>query len=45
MQDGYGAYLIKRPDLIQDMVRQTKSRVNDLPVSIKIRIDKDPRLV
>ena len=43
MQEGYGAHLIKQPDLIQDMVQQAKSRVNDLPVSIKIRIDKDPR--
>lgn len=45
MQDGYGACLLKKPELIREMVAQTKSRVGELPVSIKIRIDKDSRYV
>ncbi|CAH3141600.1 unnamed protein product [Porites lobata] len=38
MQEGYGAKLISSPELIQDIVKQTVSRVPGLPVSIKIRI-------
>lgn len=38
MQEGYGANLISNPELIQDIVKQTVSRVPGLPVSIKIRI-------
>lgn len=38
MQEGYGAKLISNPELIQDIVKQTVSRVPGLPVSIKIRI-------
>ncbi|KAK3753511.1 hypothetical protein QZH41_018012, partial [Actinostola sp. cb2023] len=43
IQDGYGVCLLRKPGLIYDIVKQTKSRVPGLPVSIKIRIDKDPR--
>ena len=43
MQEGYGAKLIKTPELIKDIVRQTVSRVPGLPVSIKIRIHDDSR--
>lgn len=44
MKAGYGACLIKNPELVQDMVRQTRQRVgNDFPVSIKIRIHTDNR--
>ena len=43
MQGGYGAKLLKSPDLIRDMVRQARARTDDLPVSIKIRIDTDLR--
>ena len=45
MQEGFGAYLLKKADLIQDIIKQTTSRVTGLPVSVKIRIDKDPRCV
>ncbi|XP_073228717.1 tRNA-dihydrouridine(20a/20b) synthase [NAD(P)+]-like isoform X2 [Porites lutea] len=38
MQEGYGAKLISSPELIQDIVKQSVSRVPGLPVSIKIRI-------
>ncbi|XP_022095653.1 tRNA-dihydrouridine(20a/20b) synthase [NAD(P)+]-like [Acanthaster planci] len=45
MCDGYGAHLIKNPELIRDMVRQTKARVGraDFTTSIKIRIHPDLR--
>ena len=43
MQEGYGAKLIKTPELIKDIVRQTVSRVPGLPVSIKIRIHDNAR--
>ncbi|PRP81342.1 tRNA-dihydrouridine synthase 4-like protein [Planoprotostelium fungivorum] len=42
MSEGYGSALLKKPDLISDMVRMTKERTN-LPVSIKIRVDDDFR--
>ena len=44
MAEGYGAHLIKHPELIADMVTQTGSR-SGLPVSIKIRIHNDLRSV
>lgn len=37
---GCGAYLIKHPELVTDMVEQARSRTN-LPVSIKIRTCDD----
>lgn len=44
IKSGYGACLIKNPELIQDMVQQTRQRVqDDFPVSIKIRIHHDTR--
>ena len=44
MAEGYGAHLIKHPELIADMVSQADSR-SGLPVSIKIRIHNDLRSV
>ena len=44
MAEGYGAHLIKHPELIADMVTQASSR-SGLPVSIKIRIHNDLRSV
>ncbi|EDO46952.1 predicted protein [Nematostella vectensis] len=43
IQERYGAHLINQPELVKDMVRQTKSRVTGIPVSIKIRIHQDKR--
>ena len=37
MAEGYGAHLIKYPELIADMVSQAKRR-SGLPVSVKLRI-------
>jgi tRNA-dihydrouridine synthase 4 len=37
MAEGYGAHLIKHPDLLSDMVVQAKRR-SGLPVSVKLRI-------
>ena len=46
IQDGYGCYLLTRPQLVCDMVKETKQRVgNEFPVEIKIRIDKNERSV
>ena len=42
LSDGYGAALIKEPELVADMVQQARSRSN-LPISIKIRIQNDLR--
>ena len=44
MAEGYGAHLIKHPELIADMVSQASSH-SGLPVSIKIRIHNDLRSV
>uniref|UniRef100_UPI00398F80CD tRNA-dihydrouridine(20a/20b) synthase [NAD(P)+]-like n=1 Tax=Pristiophorus japonicus TaxID=55135 RepID=UPI00398F80CD len=43
MAEGYGACLINKPDLVQDMVRQVRNQVEcpNFSVSIKIRIHKD----
>lgn len=43
MQEGYGACLIRKPELVHNMVRQTRNRVEnpDFTVSVKIRIHKD----
>lgn len=44
MAEGYGAHLIKHPEMIKDMILQTKQRVgNSFPCEIKIRIHKDIR--
>ncbi|XP_042874992.1 uncharacterized protein LOC122255146 [Penaeus japonicus] len=43
MAEGYGACLIHKPELVADMIRQTRSAIvdPDFTVSIKIRIHKD----
>lgn len=45
MAEGYGACLIRKPELVKDMINQVKSRVNNenFTVSIKIRIHNDIR--
>ncbi|WAR25752.1 DUS4L-like protein [Mya arenaria] len=45
MADGYGACLIHKPNLVQDIVRQARNRVprSDFTVSVKIRIHEDIR--
>ncbi|KAL4226452.1 tRNA-dihydrouridine(20a/20b) synthase [NAD(P)+]-like protein [Mactra antiquata] len=45
LQEGYGACLINKTQLVHDMVRQTRNRVNDpnFTVSVKIRIHDDIR--
>lgn len=47
MQEGYGCAVLKKPDFIADIVKQTKERVRDenFSVSIKIRIFEDLRYV
>ncbi|ODO08871.1 tRNA-dihydrouridine synthase 4 [Cryptococcus wingfieldii CBS 7118] len=43
--EGIGCALLRKPDLVRDMVRATKDRMGwDWPVSIKIRIDQDPNM-
>ncbi|XP_069485245.1 tRNA-dihydrouridine(20a/20b) synthase [NAD(P)+]-like [Ambystoma mexicanum] len=43
LSEGYGACLINKPDLVQDMVRQVRNQVENpsFSVSIKIRIHDD----
>ncbi|XP_059169138.1 tRNA-dihydrouridine(20a/20b) synthase [NAD(P)+]-like [Physella acuta] len=45
MAEGYGACLMKKPDLLCDMIKNAKNRVgrDDFTVSIKIRIHPDIR--
>ena len=44
MADGYGAQLISRPELVNDMIKQTRQRVPEsFPCEIKIRIHSDIR--
>lgn len=43
MGDGIGAALSSKPDLVADMVKETRQRVPHLPLSIKIRIRDDLR--
>ena len=40
MAEGYGACLIKKPELLKDMVEETRTRVNNpnFTVSVKIRV-------
>jgi tRNA-dihydrouridine synthase 4 len=50
-QEGIGSYLLTKPEIVQDIVDQTKRRTakikmddgTSFPVSIKIRIDQDIR--
>ncbi|XP_033919291.1 uncharacterized protein [Melopsittacus undulatus] len=43
MAEGYGACLINKPELVQDMVRRVRNQINKprFSVSIKIRIHED----
>ena len=43
MNEGYGACLINKPELLRDVVLQTRNRIpnEDFTVSIKIRIHPD----
>lgn len=44
--EGIGCALLRKPDLVRDLVRTTKQRLGwDFPVSVKIRIDDDPTCV
>ncbi|XP_053728742.1 tRNA-dihydrouridine(20a/20b) synthase [NAD(P)+]-like isoform X1 [Synchiropus splendidus] len=45
MSEGYGACLIKKPELVRDMVRHVRNQVDNpnYTASIKIRIHKDLR--
>lgn len=45
MAEGYGACLLDKPDLVRDMIYQTRNRISeaDFTVSMKIRIHKDIR--
>ena len=44
--EGIGCALLRKPELIRDMIRQVKGRVGwDFPVSIKIRVDPDLKYV
>lgn len=43
-QEGIGCALLRKPDLVRDLVRTTKQRIGwNFPVSVKIRVDDDPR--
>lgn len=42
MAEGYGAELVRHPELVADMVRQAGERTG-LPVSVKCRVCQDPR--
>ncbi|TRY73474.1 hypothetical protein TCAL_05838, partial [Tigriopus californicus] len=43
LKEGIGACLIHKPEFVADLIRQTRARNPDLPVSVKIRIHKDTR--
>lgn len=44
LKEGYGADLLKKPDLVKDLVYQVKNRIpNPFTVSVKIRLLKDIR--
>lgn len=45
MAEGYGAHLLSDPELVRDMVHQTRNRLSDpdFTVSVKIRICEDVR--
>lgn len=41
-QEGIGCALLRKPELVHDLVRTTKSRLGwNFPVSVKIRVDDD----
>lgn len=43
MAEGYGAKLIRDPESVRDIIRQTRNRIpdSDFSISVKIRIHKD----
>ncbi|BGP19945.1 hypothetical protein JCM10213_006721 [Rhodosporidiobolus nylandii] len=42
-QEGIGCALLRKPELVRDLVRSTKQRLGwDFPVAVKIRVDDDP---
>lgn len=44
MKNGYGADLLKKPELVKDLIYQVKNRIpNPFTVSVKIRLLKDIR--
>jgi tRNA-dihydrouridine synthase 4 len=44
MKEGYGAELLKKPQLIKDMVRQVRNRIpQPFTISVKIRLKEDIR--
>lgn len=44
--EGIGCALLRKPELVADLVRTTKQRVGwEFPVSVKIRVDKDLQYV
>lgn len=45
-QEGFGCALLRKPELVHDLVRTTKARLGwNFPVSVKIRVDDDKRCV
>ncbi|KAH9363648.1 hypothetical protein HPB48_000003 [Haemaphysalis longicornis] len=47
MAEGYGAHLLSHPELVRDMVHQTRNRLSDprFTTSVKIRVCSDIRQV
>nr|XP_042912080.1 tRNA-dihydrouridine(20a/20b) synthase [NAD(P)+]-like isoform X1 [Parasteatoda tepidariorum] len=45
MSDGYGACLLEKPEIVQDMIHQVRNRISDsrYTVSLKIRVHDDLR--
>ncbi|GAA5965693.1 hypothetical protein JCM3765_003219 [Sporobolomyces pararoseus] len=42
-QEGIGCALLRKPELVRDLVRTTKQRLGwEFPVCVKIRVDSDP---
>ncbi|GAA5943014.1 tRNA dihydrouridine synthase [Sporobolomyces koalae] len=42
-QEGIGCALLRKPELVRELVRATKQRLGwDFPVCVKIRVDSDP---
>ena len=47
LNDGIGACMIDKPELIADMIKETRSRIDDpsFSISVKIRIHTDIRFI
>lgn len=46
LNDGYGAQLLKNPEIIKDCVRQFRNRIStDKTISVKLRLLDDHRQV